>query len=343
MGKREASFGVAAAVLASFAVLFVACGGETEDATGGAAEDELHLVGYPALDSAYRDALEPAFARYLHLLGEKISFTNSFGASGVQSRAVAAGQPASVVHFEQAGDMELLVEDGRVDADWDEQPHGGIAHHTVIVFIVRKDNPKQIHKLQDLLRDDVDVIVPNPFSSDAGRWSVMDVYATLIHESKSEAEALAGVRRLLEKAVSQPNSAPEALDIFLRGQGDVLLTYESEAIKAIEEGRGKHFQFVVPHQTMRVETPIALTEDAPPIAEEFLEFLWSEDGQLLWAEEGYRPVDLWLVDQERFFFRHDAFKISQFGGWAEVNDEFFDEETGSVAIIEQELGVPTGG
>lgn len=340
MGKREAGFGVTAVVLASLALLFAACGGGSEDATGEDVGGELHVVGYPGLDSTYEERLEPAFEKTL--AGQGVSFSNSFGASGEQSRAVAEGRPASIVHLEQVGRMERLVEEGRVDADWDEQPHGGIAHNTVIVFVVRKDNPKQIHKLQDLLRDDVDVIVPNPFSSDAGRWSVMDVYATLIHERKSEAEALAGVKRLLEKAVIQPESAPEALDVFLRGQGDVLLTYESEAIKAIEAGKGKRFRFVVPHQTMLVETPIAAAEDAPPAAEDFLEFLWSEAGQLLWAKAGYRPVISRLVDQERFFPRK-TFRIGWFGGWAEVNEEFFDEETGSVTIVEKELGVPTGG
>lgn len=341
MGKRELRFGVTVAVLASFALMLAACGGESEDAASGAAGEELELVGYPGLDSAYREALEPAFEK--SFAGGGVSFSNSFGASGEQSRAVAEGQSASIVHLEQAGDMERLVEEGRVDAGWDEQPYGGMAHNTVIVFVVRKGNPKQLHSIGDILGNDVDVVIPNPFSSDAGRWGVMDVYATLIHERKSDAEALAGVKRLLEKAVSQPESAPDALATFIQGQGDVLLTYESEAIKAIEEGRGKHFQFLVPHQTILVETPIAVTEEAhEPAARNFLKFLWSEEGQILWAEEGYRPVEPMLVNQERFFPR-DAFKISRFGGWAEVNEEFFDEETGSVAVIEKELGVPTGG
>jgi ABC-type sulfate transport system substrate-binding protein len=341
MGTREASFGVATAVLASLVLLFAACGGDGEDAASGATGGDLALIGYPGLGSAYRDALEPAFEKTL--AGKGVTFSNSFDASDKQSLAVEEGEPASVVHFEQVGEMERLVVEGLVDEDWDEQPFRGIAHDTVIVFVVRKHNPKQIHKLQDLLRDDVDIIVPNPFSSDAGRWGVMDAYATLIHERKSEAEALAGVSRLLEKAVAQPDSAPEALEVFLRGRGDVLLTYESEAIKAVEDGKGKHFRFVVPHQTILVETPIAVTVDAPePAARDFLEFLWSEDGQILWSEAGYRPVERWLVDQERFFPRN-ALRIQSFGGWVEVNEEFFDEETGSVASIEKELGIPTGG
>jgi sulfate/thiosulfate-binding protein len=338
MRKRELSLVLVAAILVSLPVLFAACGGGAEEATGDAAGEELYLVGYPGLDSAYAQVLEPAFEK--SLAGEGVSFSNSFGPSGDLSRAVADGQPASIVNFEQAGEMERLVEAGKVDANWDKQSiFNGIAHDSVVVFIVRKDNPKQIHNVDDLLRNDVEVITPNPFSSDAGRWNVMDVYATLIHERKSEAEALAGVRRLLEKA-NQPAGASEALAAFLQGKGDVLLAYESEAIQAVEEG--KDLRFVVPHQTILVEAPIAVTKDAPPAAEAFLKFLWSETGYLLWAEAGYRPVDQLFVDQERFFPR-ETLKISQFGGWAKVNDEFFDERTGSVAKIERELGVSTSG
>lgn len=342
MGKQKLCLGLVAAVLALLPALLTACGGETEDATGQGDGEELHVVGYPGLGSTYEQALEPAFEKTF--AGRGVSFSNSFGASGDLSRAVAEGQPASIVQFEQAGEMERLVEAGKVSADWDKQSiFNGIGHYSVVVFVVRKDNPQQIHNVEDLLRDDVGVIVPNPFSSDAGRWSVMDVYATLIHERKSAAEALAGVRKLLGKAVSQPDGAPEALEMFLQGRGDVLVTYESEAIRAVEEGKGKRFRFVVPHQTILVEAPIAVTKEAPePAAQNFLEFLWSEAGYLLWAEAGYRPVDQLFVDQERFFPR-ETLKIGQFGGWGKVNDEFFDEETGLVTKIERELGVPTSG
>jgi sulfate/thiosulfate transport system substrate-binding protein len=339
MGKRQLDL-AAIGVLASLAFLLPACGGTDEEATGEPSAGKLHVVGYPGLDSAYEDALEPAFEK--GFAAEGVSFDNSLGPSEEQSRAVAEGAPASIVHFEQTGEMERLVEEGVVDANWDEQPYGGIAHDTVVVFIVRRGNPKQIHNVRDILDRDVGVVTPNPFRSDAGRWNLMDVYATLIHERKTEAEALAGVKAVLEKTVAQPDSAAEAFAAFLKGQGDVLLAYESEAIQAVEAGEGKRFQFLVPHQTMLVETPIAVTADAPePAAGDFLKFLWSEAGQILWAKEGYRPVESTLVDQERFFPR-DSFKIARFGGWETVNEEFFDQETGSIAVIERELGVPTG-
>jgi sulfate/thiosulfate transport system substrate-binding protein len=331
----------AAAILLLLVVLLAACGSGNENTTSGGVGDMLYVVGYPGVDGAYEEALEPAFEKTV--AGKGVGFDNSFDPSNAQTLSVAEGAPASIVHFEQTGEMERLVEEGVVDAKWDQQLFGGVASWTTIVFIVRKGNPEQIHTLQDLLRDDVGVVTPNPFRSDAGRWNLMDVYATLIHERKTEAEALAGVKAVLEKTVAQPGSAAEAFAAFLKGQGDVLLAYESEAIQAVEAG--ENVRFVLPRQTIRVDTPIAVTKNAPePAARRFLKFLWSGGGQRLWAKQGYRPVDQWFqaLFKKRFPFR-ETLSIQRFGGWAKVNEEFFDEETGSIAVIERELGVPTGG
>jgi sulfate/thiosulfate-binding protein len=324
------------------AALAAGCGGGEGTASSGSGSSggSLDVVGYSTPEAVYQEALEPAFEKTTH--GEGVSFSNSFGASGDQSRAVAAGQPASVVHFAQAGDMERLVEEGEVDASWDKQPHGGIAQDSVVVIAVRGGNPEGIESLEDVLTKDVDVVTPNPFSSGAARWNIMAVYGTEIDAGKSPDEALAAVKTLLEKAVAQPGSARDALAAFTQGQGDVLLGYENEAIKAQNEG--EDIEYVVPPSTILIETPIAVTKDAPePAAQDFLDFIWSDAGQEIWAENGYRPVDPKLVDPKRFPTPDKLFKISQFGGWGRVNDEFFDEETGSVAKIEGELGVSTSG
>jgi sulfate/thiosulfate-binding protein len=325
------------------AALLAGCGGSDDSATGsgtGSSGGSLDVVGYSTPEAVYQEALEPAFEKTAQ--GKDVSFSNSFGASGDQSRAVAAGQPASIVHFAQAGDMERLVEEGQVDAGWDKQPHGGIAQDSVVVITVRKGNPEGIQSLDDVLSKDVDVVTPNPFSSGAARWNIMAVYGTEINAGKSPDEALAAVKTLLEKAVAQPGSARDALAAFTQGQGDVLLGYENEAIKAQNEG--EDVEYVVPPSTILIETPIAVTKDAPePAAQDFLDFIWSDAGQEIWAENGYRPVDPKLVDPKRFPTPDELFKISQFGGWGKVNDEFFDEETGSVAKIEGELGVSTSG
>jgi sulfate transport system substrate-binding protein len=326
--------------LVALGLAVAGCGGGGDSATG-ADEGKLDVVGYSTPESVYQEDLEPAFQKTS--AGSGVSFSNSFGASGDQSRAVVAGQPASVVHFSQAGDKERLDEEGGLVAkDWDKQPYGGIATDSVVVLVVHKGNPKGIHSIDDLLSKDVGVVTPNPFSSGAARWNIMAVYGTLINEGKSPDQALEGVKTLLEKTVAQPGSARDALAAFTQGQGDVLLSYENEAIKAEKEG--EDVEYVVPPSTILIETPIAVTTAAPEsAAEDFLQFLWSDEGQEIWAENGYRPVNPKLVDPQQFPTPKDLFKISQFGGWSKVNDEFFDDETGSVAKIETELGVSTSG
>ena len=338
--------GVTAAPVAALFVLLLAvvvagCGSSSDSSSSSSGGGKLDVVGYSTPESVYQESLEPAFEKTS--AGSGVSFSNSFGASGDQSRAVVAGQPASVVHFAQAGDMERLVEEGGlVAANWDKQTYGGIAQDSVVVISVRKGNPDGIKTLDDVLSKDVDVVTPNPFSSGAARWNIMAVYGTLINEGKSPDQALEGVKTLLEKTTAQPGSARDALAAFTQGEGDVLLGYENEAIKA--ENEGEDLEYVVPPSTILIETPIAVTKDAPePAAEDFLKFIWSDEGQEIWAENGYRPVNPKLVDAKTFPTPPELFKISQFGGWSKVNDEFFDDETGSVAKIETELGVSTSG
>jgi sulfate/thiosulfate-binding protein len=341
--RRGVKIGLPAALLVLLLAVFAAgCGGGDSttgsDSSGGA---KLDVVGYSTPEAVYTEALEPAFEDSSK--GAGVSFSNSFGASGDQSRAVAAGQSASVVHFAQAGDMERLVEVGEIVAkDWTKQPYDGIAQDSVVVITVRKGNPDNIKSFDDVLNKDVDVVTPNPFSSGAARWNIMAVYGSEINAGKSPEQALAAVKTLLEKAVAQPGSARDALSAFTQGQGDVLLGYENEAIKAVNEG--EDVEYVIPPSTIQIETPIAVTKDAPePAAQDFLDFIWSDAGQEIWAENGYRPVNPKLVDPKQFPTPADLFKIAQFGGWSKVNDEFFDDESGSVAAIETELGVSTSG
>jgi sulfate transport system substrate-binding protein len=320
------------------AVAVAGCGGGDGSATGSSG-GKLDVVGYSTPEAVYEEALEPGFEGTS--AGADVSFSNSFGASGDQSRAVEAGQPASVVHFAQDGDMIRLVESGQVAPDWDKNEYKGIAQDSVVVMTVREGNPEGLESLDDLLTKDVEIITPNPFSSGAARWNIMAIYGSQLHQGKSPQQALDAVKTVLEKTVVQPGSARDALAAFTQGEGDVLLGYENEAIKAREEG--EDVEYVIPPSTILIETPIAVTEDAPEAAQAFLDYVWSDAGQELWAENGYRPVNPDLVDPKQFPTPKDLFTIDEFGGWEKVNDEFFDDETGSVAEIEKELGVSTSG
>jgi sulfate/thiosulfate-binding protein len=354
--RRGVTVGLTAALTLLVALIVAGCGGggsssggstsggSSEETSGGSSGGaKLSVVGYSTPESVYAEALEPAFEKTSE--GKGVTFSNSFGASGDQSRAVAAGQPASVVHFSVSSDMERLVEEGElVSKDWEKQPYGGYATDSVVVILVEKGNPLGIKSFKDLEEnEEAEVITPNPFSSGSARWNIMAIYGSAIEEGANEAEALEAVKTVLEKTSAQPGSGRDAFSAFSQGEGNVLLTYENEAIKAEKEG--EDVEYVIPPYTLQIETPIAVTEEAPePQAENFLKWMWSDEGQEIWAENGYRPVNPKLVDPQQFPAPEKAlFKIAKFGGWAKVKDEFFDEEEGSVAKIEQELGVSTSG
>src|ERR1700749_1259437 len=351
--RRGVTVGLAAALTLLVALIVAGCGGGGSSSSGGGSSSseessggssggaKLSVVGYSTPESVYTEALQPAFEKTPQ--GAGVSFSDSFGASGDQSRAVAAGQPASIVHFSTGSDMERLVEEGEIVAkNWDKQPNEGIATTSLVVMLVEKGNPLGIKSFKDLEEnEEAEVITPNPFSSGSARWNIMAVYGSALEEGDSPAQALEAVKSVLENTVAQPGSGRDAFAAFSQGEGDALLTYENEAIKAEKEG--EEFEYVIPPYTIEIETPIAVTKEASePAAEDFLKFLWSNEGQELWAENGYRPVNPKLVDPKEFPAPEKGlFKISKFGGWAKAKDQFFEEEGGSVTKIYEELGYPT--
>jgi sulfate transport system substrate-binding protein len=184
-------------------------------------------------------------------------------------------------------------------------------------------------------------VTPNPFSSGSARWNIMAIYGAEQEEGETPAQALNSVKTVLSKAAAQPGSGADALTAFTQGQGDVLLSYENEAIKAKNDG--EPVDYVIPDETIKIETPIAVTKGAPPEAQKFLDYIWSDAGQKIWAQNGYRPVNPKLVDPKTFPTPSGLFTIDKFGGWDKVNTDFFDETNGSIAKIESELGVSTSG
>ena len=344
---------ILAALSAAAAALAIAgCGGSsdanTSTAGGGSASAsnaaattsvKLNLVGYSTPKKAY-DALTTAFAQTS--AGKGVGFDQSFGASGSQSRAVDSGQPADVVAFSTTPDMTRLVDDKLVAADWDANPAKGFSSDSLVVFVVRKGNPKHITGWADLTKAGTDVITPNPATSGSARWNIMAGYGAELKEGKSPAQALAYIRTLLTKNVSvQDSSASAALQTFTSGKGDVLLDYESDAIAA--QKAGDNIQYVIPKQTLLIQTPIAVTAKAPAAAKAFLTWQWSVAGQTIWAQQGYRPVLASVAKKfaSKFPTPPQLFSIDDLGGWSKVKDEFFDPDKGSIIKIEQAAGVPT--
>ncbi len=336
-GARLFAAGAAAAAVA---VGLAACGGSDSTASDGGG-GTIDLVAYSTPQTAYEESLEPGFSESPD--GEGVDFQNSFGASGDQSRAVEAGLPADVVHLPLEPDMTRLVEAGLIDPSYTDTEYNGGTQNSVVAFVVRPGNPEGIDSWDDLVTGELEIITPNPFTSGGARWNIMAAYGSQIEQGKTEEEALAFVQQVLENTPVQDASARDALQTFIGGKGDVLLSYENEAIGAINAG--EELDYVIPDETILIETQAAVTTEAddPEAAQAFLDFQVSDEGQRLWAENGYRPVNEKILAEFKDEFPEPAtlFTIEDFGGWETVATEFFDPAEGSVAEIERNLGVAT--
>ena len=317
---------VVAAVAAS-AVAMAAAGSAL--ASGG----RLNLVAYSTPQSAY-SALIPLWLKTP--AGKGWSFAQSYGPSGDQSRKVVAGLPADVVNFATEPDVTRLVKAGLVSSAWNHNAHGGFVNDSVVVFIVRKGNPKHVHTWSDLLKKGVSVVTPNPISSGGARWNILAAYGAQLVQHKSEGQANAYLKSLFKHVPVQPASAREALTAFQNGEGDVLLDYESEAFFA--KTHGVSLSYVIPPQTILIQTPIAVLKGSAHLAtaQNFVNFLWSTKAQRVFAQHGFRPVVASVLKAYTKQFPHPAhqFTINLFGGWSSANNAFF-SPNGIVAQAEK--------
>ena len=339
------------AVAIAVALVAAACGGADDTAGGssssgataanGAAKARLSLVAYSTPQVVY-DEVIPAFQKTA--AGKGVSFAQSYGASGDQSRAVEGGLAADVVTFSLEPDMTRLVKDGLVAKNWADNAHKGLVSRSVVALIVRKGNPKNIHTWDDLLKPGVKVLTPNPFTSGAAKWNILAAYGAKSGGGEDPQAGLAYLRELITKQVTvQDKSGREALQDFASGNGDVLISYENEAITA--QKKGQQADYVIPDRTILIENPIAVVSKSkhPEQARAFLDYALSPAAQQTFADWGYRPVDeaVFKKNASKFPTPSGLFTIRDLGGWSKVNDEFFDPDKGAVAKIEQDAGVST--
>src|SRR5436853_7028040 len=319
---------VLAAVLTSVAI--AGCG------SSSGSKGSIALVAYSTPKEAYADLI-PAFQKTP--AGKGAKFTQSYGASGDQSRAVDSGLHADVVAFSLEPDVTRLVKDGIVDASWNANAHKGMVTDSVVVFAVRKGNPKHIKTWQDLTKPGVGVIKPNPFTSGGARWNVMAAYGSQIAQGRTDAQATAFLGELFKNVAVQDKSARDALATFTGGKGDVMIAYENEAIAA--QQAGQKVDYTVPPQTILIENPVAVTKDASSKAKDFVKFLYTPQAQGIFAQKGYRPVVKGTPGADKFPVPKDEFTIQKFGGWSPVSKKFFDPDNSIMATIEKGLGVST--
>ena len=279
--------------------------------------------------------------------GQGVAFSQSYGASTDQARAVAQGLKADLVFLSTGDDVNLLVDAGLVNQSWNEQGYNGIAADTVVVFAVRPGNPKHIKSWADLIKPGVQVVTPNPFSSGSAKWNILAAYGAQRRLGKTDKQATAYVQQLFHHVVSQDSSGRNATNTFLSGKGDVLITYESEAITS--RLNGQDIQYVIPRQTMLIQLPIAVLKNSPnrDKANQFIQFVKSPPAQTLFAQYGFRPVDPKVAKQfaDKYPSRPGVFKVDDkyIGGWRNADKVWFEPNTGRMVKIEQAVGGPSAG
>ena len=300
-------------------------------AAGAARDKKLTLVAYSTPRDAY-GALIPVFSKTA--AGMDVSFSQSYGASGEQARAVLAGLDADIVAFSLEPDMTSLVQKNLVARNWKKNRYGGMVTRSVVVFMVRDGNPKKLKTWNDLLKPGVQIVTPNPFTSGGARWNVMAAYGGARRAGKTPKQAETFLARMWKHVVAQPTSAREGLQTFLAGRGDVFLAYENEALFA--QKKGQSVQFVIPKATILIENPIAVTSTSKKKAKAstFLKFLRTKPAQRIFAENGYRPLINGVTQGLNFPSRPQLFTIKYVGGWAKVEKRFFDPRTGVMAKIQ---------
>src|SRR4051794_33084296 len=219
--------------LALVAALVAATSGCGSSSGSSGGSDNLPLVAYSTPKEAYAELI-PAFQKTP--AGKGVTFSQSYGASGDQSRAVASGLPADVVALSLAPDVDKLVKSGDVSSNWTSGPTHGFVTNSVVALVVRKGNPKGIKTWDDVVKPGVQVVEPNPFTSGGARWNVMAAYGAQIEQGKTEQQATDYLGQLFKNVVAQDKSARDALQTFSSGKGDVLISYENEAIAAQKKG-----------------------------------------------------------------------------------------------------------
>jgi len=338
--RRPSIAFAAIAVTATLGLSACAGGGASDTAAGPgtaaggeAATSTVNLYAY-AVPKVGFDVVIPAFQKTK--AGQGVQFQQSYGASGDQSRKVAAGAEADFVNFSVEPDITRLVDAGLVDPGWNANEHHGIPFGSVVTIVVRKGNPKGIKDWDDLLKPGIEVVTPNPFSSGSAKWNLLAPYAAKSNGGADKAAGLAYVSALVKDHVKvQPKSGREATETFLQGSGDVLLSYENEAL--FVEKNGDPVEHVTPPTTFKIENPAAVLKGSKNLATAtaFNDYLYTPEAQKLLAEAGFRPVDPTVAQEyaSKFPAPTKLWTIADLGGWKTVDSTLFKKDVGDIAKI----------
>ena len=316
--------------------MLVACGPSKAPSAGDETNKQqaLLLVSYAVTKGAY-DRILPRFAaNWKSKTGQELKILTSYGGSGTQARAIIDGLEADVATLALSADVLKLQQAGLIQPGWEQElPSDSIITNSTVAFLTRPGNPKGIRSWKNLVKPGVTVVTANPKTSGGARWNFLGLWGSITQVGGSQQEAEAYVTSVFRNVENLPRDAREASDAFLkRGQGDVLLNYENEAILATRIGDLKS-PFIVPELNIRIEGPVAVVDKnvdrkgTRKAAEALASYLFSEEAQQVFAEEGFRPTNptVWARVKDRFAPVKQFFSVKDFGGWDAVNKTFFDK------------------
>ncbi|CAN5351764.1 sulfate ABC transporter substrate-binding protein [soil metagenome] len=268
--------------------------------------------------------------------GQGISVATTYGPSTDITESILAGTTADVVYLADEPNMNRLVREDKVDADWSTGSYQGRPFGSISTLMVREGNPLNIQGWADLLRPGVEVIAANPVLSGSGKYGLMAGYAAASEGNKNPEAGYDYLNKLiLEHVLVGPTTVAEAIDLFLAGTGDVLIAPENSALEAERHSAGA--TRVVPAATLRIDNQVAVvaTSAHPEEAARMVDYLYTPEAQRLWAEAGFRPVLPEVAQEfaEDFPAPQALYTIDDLGGWAIVEPRFFDPENGIISKI----------
>ncbi|HEY9697134.1 MAG TPA: sulfate ABC transporter substrate-binding protein [Trichocoleus sp.] len=325
-------------------ITIAACNGPSGDSTSQAGTSnsngnasngkvELTLVSFAVTQAAYEKIIPLFTSKWKKEHNQEVTFNQSYGGSGSQTRAVIDGLEADVVALALALDTQKIEKAGLIQSGWEKEfPNESIVSKSVIALVTREGNPKGIKDWSDLTRNDVKVITANPKTSGGARWNFLGLWGSVTEKGGDDAKALDYTTKVYKNVPVLPKDAREATDVFFKQkQGDVLVNYENEVLLAKQ--KGETLPYVVPDPNISIDNPIAVVDTnvdkhgTREVAEAFVKFLFTPEAQREFAQAGFRPVDSTVVQE----FAKDYPKINQlatsqsFGGWGEIQKNYFDD------------------